>query len=267
MYNSTIAQTIDREAGRLQQAECPTPHADAKALIAAALKIEADALDVEAGEHVSESAESVIEQYIKRRAAREPLAYILGQVTFCDLALMIDQRVLVPSPQSQMLVDVATVLKPGSTVHDVGTGSGAIALAIKDRRPDLIVTGSDLSPAAIAVARENASRLKLDVPFNVGAFVPEGQFDLVVANLPYADIEMEVSPESALYEPHVAVYSGGDGDGLAVIRALVQSLDSGTFLALQHAPSQIKDVRAFFEDPDTLGGDDPFARVTAGLLR
>src|SRR5439155_11167133 len=94
----------------------------------------------------------------------------------------VDARVLIPRPETELLVEVALELPEGARVHDVGTGSGAVALAIKDERPDLAVSGSDVSAAALDVARANAARLGLDVVFGAE---PDFDVGLVVANLPY----------------------------------------------------------------------------------
>src|SRR3954447_14805466 len=105
---------------------------------------------------------------LERRVAREPVAYILGRKGFRWIELSVDARVLIPRPDTETLVEAALELAgPGARVHDVGTGSGAVALSIKDERPDLVVTGSDASPDAVEVAGENARRLGLDVGFSV----------------------------------------------------------------------------------------------------
>ena len=119
---------------------------------------------------------------LNRRVAREPVAYILRRQAFRRIELEVDPRVLIPRPESELLVEVALELSEGASVHDVGTGSGAIALAIKDERPDLVVSGSDISADAIDVARANAKRLNLDVDVGTHADL---DMDLVVANLPY----------------------------------------------------------------------------------
>lgn len=151
-------------------------------------------------------------------------------------------------------------------MHDVGTGSGAVALALKHERPDLDVSGSDASPDAVDVARANAAQLGLDVPFSVAVGLPPGEYDLVVANLPYvrADEWDALQPEIRLYEPREALVSGADG--LDAIRSLVAAAPSGTRLALEHAPDQGAAVRGLLDDSRTvkdLGGRD---RVTVGLV-
>ena len=107
-------------------------------------------------------------ELVNRRAASEPVAYILGRRAFRRLELAVDPRVLIPRPETELLVEVGLSLAPGASVVDVGTGSGAVALALKDERPDLRVVGVDVSADAVAVARANASRLGLDVRVFVG---------------------------------------------------------------------------------------------------
>jgi release factor glutamine methyltransferase len=172
---------------------------------------------------------------------------------------------LIPRPDTETLVEVAFELAPaGARVHDVGTGSGAVALALKHERPDLSVSGSDASADAVDVARENAARLGLDVPFSVAAGLPAGEWDLVVANLPYVreDEWAGLEPEITRYEPREALVSGADG--LDAIRSLVSAAPAGTLLALEHAPDQGEAVRALLAGARTvrdLGGRE---RVTVG---
>ena len=206
------------------------------------------------------------EAEVERRIAREPVAYILGRKGFRWIELMVDRRVLIPRPDTETLVEVALGLAAsGARVHDVGTGSGAVALALKQERPDLVVSGSDASADAVEVARENAARLGLDVPFSVVDGLPSGSFDLVVANLPYVreDEWDALQPEIRLYEPREALVSGPDG--LDAIRSLVASSPPGLLLALEHGPDQGERVRALLGDGARtvrdLGGRE---RVTVG---
>ena len=156
------------------------------------------------------SAARVIAERVRRRVAREPVAYILGRKGFRHIELAVDNRVLIPRPETELLVEVALELPAGARVHDVGTGSGAVALALRDERPDLIVSASDASPGAVEVARANAARLGLELEVAVTAGLPAGVFDLVVANLPYvAEGEMcALAPEIQRYEPREALVCG-----------------------------------------------------------
>jgi release factor glutamine methyltransferase len=139
-----------------------------------------------------------------------------------------------------------------------------VALALKHERPDLSVSGSDASADAVDVARANASRLGLDVPFSVAEGLPPGAYDLVVANLPYVreDEWDELEPEIRVYEPRSALVSGDDG--LDAIRSLVTAAPTGLLLALEHAPDQGSAVRGLLDQARTardLGGRE---RVTVG---
>jgi release factor glutamine methyltransferase len=235
-----LSPSVSDAARRLAEAGCDTPWLDAELLLRAGADLE-------------------------RRVAREPVAYILGRKAFRWIELQVDRRVLIPRPDTETLVEVALELAgDGARVHDVGTGSGAVALAMKAERPDLVVSGSDLSAAAVDVARENARRLDLDVSFSVTRDLPPGDYDLVVANLPYVreDEWDGLVPEIRLYEPREALVAGPDG--LDAIRALVGSVPGGTLLALEHAPAQAAAVRELLLDSRTLQDLAGRSRVTIG---
>jgi release factor glutamine methyltransferase len=206
----------------------------------------------------------VIAGHVRRRNEREPVAYILGKKSFRNLELKVDERALVPRPESELLVEAALDLPEGARVHDVGTGTGAIALALLDERPDLHVTASEVSEEAAELARENAQLLGLPLEVEVADGLPPGEYDLVIANLPYVrDDRWDVlMPEINRYEPRVALTGGADG--LEHIRELVAALPSGTRVALEHADDQAEAIREMLDDavsyPDLANWD----RITVG---
>jgi release factor glutamine methyltransferase len=214
------------------------------------------------------AAARVIGERVRRRVMREPVAYILGRQEFRRISLAVDSRVLIPRPETELLVECAVEMEEGAWVHDVGTGSGAVALALASERPDMRVTGSDASAAAVDVARANGSRLGLRVEFVVASDWPAGAQspDLVVANLPYVreDEWDALQPEIRLYEPRAALVAGEDG--LDAIRALVQSAPAGTQLALEHAPAQAGAVRSMLVGGETLRDLAGRDRVTLGSV-
>lgn len=170
---------------------------------------------------------SELDEFIHRRVInREPLAYIIGYEHFRGLKFNCDTRALIPRQESETLVEAALDLPLKSSVVDVGTGTGAIALSIKHARPDLVVTGTDISKEALDLACVNQEALGLKVDWKDADLLSgiRGEFDAVVADLPYlAEVARDTySPEMVKYEPQVALWGGQDG--LDLDRKLLQQL-------------------------------------------
>jgi release factor glutamine methyltransferase len=263
----TVRDALGAALDALTAAGCETPRLDAEVLIADALGVDRGALVADPDMAVPGSAARLIGERIRRRVSREPVAYILGRKGFRRIELLVDRRVLIPRPETELLVEVALELPVGASVHDVGTGSGAVALALLDERPDLVVTASDASSSAVDVARANAARLALPLDVCVARGVPEGTRAMLLANLPYVreDEWSSLQPEIVRYEPRKALVGGVDG--LDPIRELVAASPSGTHVALEHAPGQAKAVRGLLRESETRPDLAGRERVTLGLVR
>lgn len=266
-----VGTIIAAAAEAIGAAGCEAPLEDARAIVAHVLRMEVEQLArCEGARLVPELAEK-IDQQVRRRVAREPLAYILGRVRFRGIELEVDERVLIPRRETGLLVDVASELPWGARVHEVGTGSGAVALALMTERPDLRVTASDLSPDAVSVARGNAVRLGLPLAVKQLGGLPDRfgeQVDLVLANLPYVTEEtIGLRAPEIRREPRLAVTGACGPDGLGVIRGLVEEAPSGMRLVLEHDTHHGPAMREMLADATTLPDHEGDERVTVGLAR
>ncbi|HEX8050019.1 MAG TPA: HemK/PrmC family methyltransferase [Solirubrobacterales bacterium] len=265
----TVGAILDDAAERLGAAGVDDARTDAEILVADALGVAPSELSVESAGEVSAEAAEKIERNVQRRVEREPMAYILGRAPFRNLEIYVDERVLWPRRETELLVEVGTTLPEGARVHEVGTGSGAIALALLSERPDLRITASDLSPEAVEAARENAERLGLDLEVSVAKGLPESveaeEVDLVIANMPYVTDETiyERSPEIQK-EPRVAVTGDCGEDGLGVIRSVIAETPSGWKLAMEHDTHHGSTMRELLRDATTLQDYEGDDRVTVG---
>ena len=261
----SVGDAVRAGVTRLAAAGCDTPRLDAELLLAEALGVGRERLVIERDEPLPEPARQRFEELLARREAREPVAYILGRRAFRRLELAVDRRVLIPRPETELLVEVGLELASGARVVDVGTGSGAVALALKDERPDLRVSGADVSADAVTVARANAERLGLDVRFVVADLMNDVFADAVLANLPYVASGVELPPDVARYEPPSALFAGADG--LDVIRRAVSAVAGPTvgLLALEIGPEQSAAVQQLLWDAGY--GEVGARRDLAGLER
>ena len=262
----TVRDALDAAVPAIAAAGCETPRLDAELLIADALGVDRAVLHAEPDLAIAGAQARLISERVRRRVGREPVAYILGRQGFRHIELVVDSRALIPRPETELLVEVALELPEGARVHEVGTGSGAIALALLDERPDLVVSASDASPAAVELAQLNAARLGTPLPLEAVSGLPAGDRDLVIANLPYVreDEWRGLQPEIRGYEPREALVSGADG--LAAIRSLVAEAPAGTRLALEHSPGQAGAVRSLLRGAQTRRDLAGRERVTLGTV-
>jgi release factor glutamine methyltransferase len=247
----TVRDALDSAVIAIGAAGSDTPRLDAELLLAEALGVDRAALFSEPGREVVGPAVRAFQDAVRRRSVRrEPVAYILGSKGFRHIDLHVDARVLVPRPETELLVEVGLELPAGARVVDVGTGSGAVALALKDERPDLDVVATDSSADALAVARSNAAALGLDVELREGDLLAGVvACDAVVSNPPYVgeDERAALEPEIVRHEPPGALFAGRDG--LDVIRRLVPAaLGAGAaLLAIEVGAGQATAVAALLE--------------------
>lgn len=236
-----IGDALRAAVDAMKAAGVEAPRLDAELLLAAAIGSDRTYLASSPEAEISPAATRRFAEMVRRRLRREPVAYILGRRGFRHLELAVDPRVLIPRPETESLVELALESAPG-TVLDVGTGSGAVALAIAAELPAAKVTATDTSPGALAVAADNAQRLGLAARVRLceGTSPGDGEeFDLVVANLPYVSEGDwgKLQPEVTEWEPREALLAGPDG--LDAFRAVVPLLATSTdALALEIGEGQ-----------------------------
>jgi release factor glutamine methyltransferase len=235
---ASVGEALPAAVDALAAAGVESPRLDAELLLAEATGWERAQIAAMPEARLPVGAAREFGAMVRRRVAREPVAYILGRKGFRRIELLVDRRVLIPRPETELLVELALELDPGS-VLDVGTGSGAIALAIADELAAARVTGIDTSTDALRVAQANTGRLGLAgrvdvVSLGIAGLASAPVPDLLVANLPYvSEAELEgLQPEIRDYEPRGALVSGPTG--LEAFEALV-----GALAGLERLPAAV----------------------------
>jgi len=273
-----LGEVLRLSAGYLSEHGSPTPRLDAELLVGHALGLPRIELYTNFDRPLDEPELAACRALLERRGRREPVAYILGRWGFHGLDLAVDGRVLVPRPETEVLVERCLALLEGVQAPrfaDVGTGSGAIALAVKSARPDASVTATDVSADALAVARENATALGLEIELAETDLLAgvEGRFAVIASNPPYiGEAEMAaLEPEVSEYEPRLATVAGPAGTEVLerLAAAAAAALEAGGSLVVECGAGQAEAVRGLMAaagagettaEPDLAGID----RVVTG---
>jgi release factor glutamine methyltransferase len=245
----SVRDALDGAVTAIGAGGSASPRLDAELLLADALASTRERLVMDPDAPVSGEAVRAFQSHVRRRAVeREPVAYIVGRRAFRRIELVVDPRVLIPRPETELLVELALALPRRARVLDCCCGSGAVALALKDERPDLEVCGSDVDPGAIAVAQANSARLRLDVTWrraDLLAGLPDA-YDAILANPPYVESATiaTLEPEISRHEPRQAL--DGGPNGLATLSRLIEqaSRSVAVTLILEHGPRQHEHLAA-----------------------
>ena len=252
--SNTLGEVLRLSTEHLAAKGSETPRLDAERLLAKALGLERIELYMAIERPLTPPELDAARGLVARRARREPLQYVLGEWGFRRLTLTVDRRALIPRPETEVLVERALALIEAldrPRVLDVGTGSGAIALAIADEHPGAVVTGLDSSEDALALAAENVARTRLAVQLarhDLFQGLPDGPWDLIVSNPPYVDAAdlPTLQPEVRDWEPHGALSAAGAVE--AVARGSVDVLAPGGGLALEVGAGQTSATAALLQE-------------------
>lgn len=273
----TLREALRQATAELERAGCPSPRVDAEFLVVHTLGTSRTELYLDLERPLPPQSEQRYRALVDRRTRREPLAYVLGEWGFRQLTLHVDARVLVPRPETEMVVERCLQLLAGLAepdVLDVGVGSGAIALAIAHEHPGARVTGFDSSTGALEVARRNLDATGLDgrvrlVEHDLRSRFGAEQFDLVVSNPPYVEEDEieDLEPEVRDWEPREALIANGATESVA--RCAYEALRWGGWLVVEVADGKAREVadvlrtigyEAVSIDPDLAGRE----RIVSG---
>lgn len=297
---NSIAQTLQDASQRLQNQQISdSPKLDAELLLCHCLGKNRTYLFTWPEKHLQPQQQTCFENLLKQRLQGHPIAHLIGQREFWGLNLKVTPDTLIPRPDTEILVETALEKLPARHVNhtvkteqacpkpnnqncrilDLGTGSGAIALALKHERPDCQVSAVDLSPAALQVAQHNAQTLELEIDFKpsswFSALAESEVYDLIVSNPPYIEDEDEhLQQGDVRFEPLSALTSGKDGlnDLKTIIQQACPFLKAGGWLIVEHGYNQASSVQALFNSfgyvnvcsrQDYAGHD----RITLGQIR
>ena len=225
----TVLEVLQSTTAYFKKRDIESPRLNAEHLLAHTLQRRRIELYLEFKRPLAETELAPLRELVRRRGQGEPLQHLLGTAEFAGRVFLCDKRALVPRPETEELVEriiQSTINHHPSTILDVGTGSGVIALTLAAQFPEAEVDAVDISDDALALARENAARLDLQrrVRFAQGNLLTEvkGAFDLIVANLPYvATSDRPALSREVLHDPAVAVFAGERGDEL--VRELISA--------------------------------------------
>jgi release factor glutamine methyltransferase len=251
----TVLEVLQSTTSYFKKREIESPRLNAEHLLAHALGRTRMELYLEFERTLGETELTPLRELVRRRGEGEPLQHLLGTVEFCGLTFLCDKRALVPRPETEQLVELIAecgMQNADSKIVDVGTGSGVIALSLAMKFPDAQIFAVDISEDALALARENATRLGLSerTQFSKSRLLEnlDERFDAIVANLPYVAMEDRPSlSREVLHDPEIALFAGPHGDEL--IRELVEQAPAhfkpGGLLALEIGIGQAESLSEF----------------------
>lgn len=242
-----INQWLLRATGKLSAADIPTARLDAELILAHAIKKDRTWLLAHDDETVDYT---LANELLQERSQRAPLAYLTGHKEFYGRIFAVNEHVLIPRPDTEEIIEQLKLLKPGKNrrLIDVGTGSGAIAVTAKLEFPDLQIDAVDISPQALAIAKQNADTLQAKVDFYESNLLNEANhtYDFILANLPYVDRAWERSHETD-HEPPLALFA--DDAGLELIKTCIEQshdkLNPTGYLLLEADPRQFDAIISF----------------------